>query len=79
MEYEGDSDTNCNPSTWNNLQSIGKGSGKIGNKSTSGDYPYYSIMKYYTEKSSRDLRRLGYHSNSSEKALVNVGEKYSQE
>ncbi len=52
MEYEGNSDTNCN-----NPQRVSKGTG---NKRTSGDRPDYSIIKINqnTEKSPGDLRRL---------------------
>ena len=39
---------------------IGKGTERIGNKSTSGDHPNYSTVKIdqNTEKSAGDLRRL---------------------
>ena len=32
VEYEGDSDTNCNWCTWNGSQRLGKGPGKVGNQ-----------------------------------------------
>ena len=46
--------------TWDNPQSIGKGTGRLGNQRTSGEHPNYSIIKIgqNTEKSSGDLRRL---------------------
>ena len=48
MEYESDSDTNCNPC------------GRIGNKNKSGDYPNDSTVKIgqNTEKSPGDVRKL---------------------
>ena len=60
MEYEGDDDTNCGWCTWGNPKRIGKGTGRLGNKRTSGDHPNYSIIKIgqNTEKSLGDLRRL---------------------
>ena len=60
MEHEGDGDTSCNWSTWNNPQRIGKGTGRLGNKRTSWDQPNYSIIKIgqNTEKSPEDLKRL---------------------
>ena len=39
VEHEGDSDTNCNWCTWNNPQRLGKWTGRLGNKRTSGDHP----------------------------------------
>ena len=43
-----------------NLQRIGKGTGKLGNKKTSGDYRNYSLIQIdqNTEKILGDLRRL---------------------
>ena len=32
MEYEGDGDASCNQCTWNDPQTIGKGTGRQGNK-----------------------------------------------
>ena len=60
MEHEGDGDTNCNQSIWDNPQWIGKGTGKLEDMRTSGDYPDDSIIKIgqNIEKTSRDLRRL---------------------
>ena len=60
MKHEGDSDTNSNWRTCNNLQRIGKGTGRRGNKKTSRDYPDYSIIRIgqNIEKSPGDLRRL---------------------
>ena len=45
---------------WNNLQRLGKETGRLGNKKTSGDHSDYSIIKIgqNTEKSPGDLRRL---------------------
>ena len=59
MEYEGDSDTDCNWCTWNNPQRISKGTGRFGNKRTSGDYPNYTDIKIglNTEKSPGHLKR----------------------
>ena len=50
----------CNCCTQYNPQRIGKGTGGIGNKRTSGDHLNYSIIKINqnTEKSPADLRRL---------------------
>ena len=60
MEHEGDSDSSCNWCAWYNPQRIGKETGRLGNKRTSGDQPNYSIIKIgqNTAKSPRDLRRL---------------------
>ena len=43
-----------------NLQKIGKGTGRLGDKRTSEDYPNYSIIKISqnTQRSPGDLRRL---------------------
>ena len=59
MEHEGDSDTNCDWCTQNNPQRIGKGTGKLGNKRTSGDHPNYGIIKISqnTENRPGDLGR----------------------
>ena len=48
MEHGNDDDNNCSSCTWNNPQSICKGTGKLGNKRTSGDYPDYSIIQTMT-------------------------------
>ena len=58
MEHEADGDANCNRCAWNNPQKIGKGTERLGNK-TSGDHPNYSIIKIgqNTEERSEDLRR----------------------
>ena len=60
MKYEGDGDTNCNRCTRNSHQKFGTGTGGLGNKRTSGDYPNYSIVEISqnTEKSPGDLRGL---------------------
>ena len=60
MEHEGDGVTNCNWCTWNNPQRIRNGTGRLGNKRTTGDHPYNSIIKIGkdSEKSPRGLRRL---------------------
>ena len=59
MEHKGDGDTNCGWCTWDNLQTIGKDTGRHGNKKTTRDHPDYNIIKINqnTEKSSGDLRR----------------------
>ena len=38
-----DDDTNCTWCTLNNPQSIGKGTGRLGNERTSEDHPDYRI------------------------------------
>ena len=45
MEHESDADTNCNWCPQYSHQSIGTGTGGLGNKRTSGDYPNYSFIK----------------------------------
>ena len=45
MELEGDGDTNCNWCTWNNLQRICTGTGRLGNKRTNRDHRDYKIIK----------------------------------
>ena len=57
MEHEGDSDSNYN---WKILQRIGKGTGRLGNKRTSGDHPNYNIIKIVqnTKKSLENLLSL---------------------
>ena len=58
MEYEGDSDTNCNWCAWNNSQRVSKETGKLGNERKSGVNPDYSIIKIgqNIEKSPGNLR-----------------------
>ena len=60
MELEDDGDTNCNWCARYNHQRIGKVTGELGSKRTSGYHPNYSIIKIgqNTKKSSEDLRRL---------------------
>ena len=60
MEHESDGDTNCNWCSWYSQQRIGKGTGGLENKRTSGDHPNYNIIKIgpNTEKSPADIRRL---------------------
>ena len=60
MENEGDGGTNSNWSTWNIPQRIGTKTGRLGNKQTSRDHLFYSIIKISqnTEKSPGDFRRL---------------------
>ena len=60
MEYNSEDDANCGRCTLDSRQRIGKGIGSLGNKSTSGDHPDYSIIKIdkNTEKGPGDLRRL---------------------
>ena len=76
MECKGDGDTICGWCTRDNLLGISKGTGRLGIKRTRGDHLNYSIIK-----SARILRRVQEtccHSNSSEKASTNAGEKNSQ-
>ena len=58
MEHEDDSNTNCNWCSWSNPQRIGKGTGRLGNKRTSGDHSDNSIIKISqnTEKSHGNMR-----------------------
>ena len=60
MEHESDSNTNCNWQAQYSHQRIGTGTGRLGNKRTSGDYPNNSIVEsgQNTKKSPEDLRRL---------------------
>ena len=60
MGHEGDSDTSCNWCTLKSPQRIRKGSRRLRNKRTSGDYLDYSNIKIgqNTEKSPGDLRKL---------------------
>ena len=53
MERENDCDTNCNRYARKNPQRLGKRTGRLGNKRTSGDHPDISIIKIglNTEKS----------------------------
>ena len=57
MEPEGYNDTRCGWCTWNNHQSIGKGTGRLEIKRTNSGHPDYSIIKIEqnTENSSGDL------------------------
>ena len=43
-EPGGDGDANYNWCTWNNPQRLVKGTGRLGNKSTSGDHSDYNII-----------------------------------
>ena len=45
MEQEGDSDTNYNLYTWNDLQRLGKGTGGVRNQRMSQDHPNSSIVE----------------------------------
>ena len=56
MEHESGGDTNYNWSTWNNPVKIVKGTGRLGNKKTSGDHPHYNIKIGKNTKSPEDLR-----------------------
>ena len=58
-EHESDGNTNCNRCARYRHQSIGKKSGGIWNKTTSGDRPNYCTVKIgqNTEKSPGDLRK----------------------
>ena len=44
VEHESDIYTNCNWCSWHNHRMINKGTGKLGNKRTSGDHPNYWII-----------------------------------
>ena len=60
MEHESDGDTNSNLCARYSHETIGKGTGKIGNKNMSGDHPNNSTVEIgqNTEKSPGDLKRL---------------------
>ena len=59
MEHANDGDTNLNWCARYNHQRIDKGTGRLGNKRTSGDHPKNVIkIDQNTEKSPGDLRRL---------------------
>ena len=45
MEHEGDVDTNCDWSAQNNPKRIGKVTGGLGKKRTSGEHPNNSIVE----------------------------------
>ena len=80
MEYRGDGDTNCNWCTWNDLQKLEKRSGKVENLRRSWDYPNYGIVQIgqKTEKNPGDLKKLVWHSDSSERPPRNTDVKNSQ-
>ena len=58
-DHESDSDTNCNWYAQYSHKKICTGTGKLGNKRTSGDHPNYSIVEIgqNTKKSTGDLQR----------------------
>ena len=60
MKYESDGDTNCNWCARCSHKRIGKGTGRLGNKRSSGDHLNCSIVKIgqNTDNSPVDLRRL---------------------
>ena len=60
VEYEDDSDTDCNRSAWNDLQRFGEGNGKVENKRTNRNHPQCSIagISQNTEKCPGDRMRL---------------------
>ena len=60
MDYESNSDTNCNWRARYSHEMIGLGTGGHGNKRTSGDHPNDSNVEIgqNTEKSPGDGRRL---------------------
>ena len=60
VEHESDNYTNCDWCFWYSQQSIMKGTGGFGNKTTRVDHPNYYIIEngQNTEKSPGDLRRL---------------------
>ena len=43
--HETDGDTNCDWCTWNNKETIGKGTGKLGNQRKNRNHIDYSIVK----------------------------------
>ena len=45
VEYQSDSDTNCNWSSWNGPQRFGKRIERTENQRTNQDYPDYNIVK----------------------------------
>ena len=59
MEQEGDCDPSCNWYTWNNPKRIGKGTGGLANKRTSGNHLNNIIkISQNTEEGPGDLKRL---------------------
>ena len=60
MKYENDGDTNCNLRGRYSHQNIGKGTGGLETKRSSGDHPKYCIVEIgqNTKKSPGDLIRL---------------------
>ena len=80
MEYESDSDTNCNLHTWYSHQRTGTETRRFGNKRTSVDHPNYSIVEISqnTEKSPGDLKRLAVTQTPVKKPSVNTGVKNYQ-
>ena len=57
-EHEGDGDSNYNWCSRYSHQSIGTGTGGLGNKRTNRDHPNYNFIKIdqNTEKSPGDMR-----------------------
>ena len=55
MEHEGDGDTNCGESTWNNTKRTSKRIEGVGNKTTGKDHPNSSRN---VKKNPGELRRL---------------------
>ena len=60
VKHEDNHDTNCNWSTWNGPQRLGKGTGIVGSWSSNQDHPDCNIVEIgqNTEKSPGDLIRL---------------------
>ena len=60
MEYKGENYTNRDWCFWYSHQRIIKGTGRLGGRRTSGDYPNYNIIENgkNTGKSPGNLRRL---------------------
>ena len=56
MEDEVDSDTNGNWSTGNDLQSLGKGVGRVGKKWSSRDIPNIANIDQNTDKIPGDFK-----------------------
>ena len=77
MEHEDVGETNCNLSTWHSQQSIGVGTGGLGNQRTSGDHPIYGVGEI-GQNTKKMVEESCCHSDSSEESPVNADEKDSQ-
>ena len=76
----GNSDTNCGWSTWDNLQRIGTGITKLGNKKTSRDHPDKSILRSarMPRRVPGDLKRLAVTQTQVKNHLLSWCEKISE-